>query len=156
MIVDPSKRLTAEDALKTSWLNPQRVSTVVNKDLLPVVRSGFDARKMFKKAFDVVRAVNKLSHSNLFPGSRNPSQVNINVEGLGALGAEDRSRNPSSSNIFLGNGIHSRNPSMKGAPVHLGMTIAHSAAASQESIYKAESHTNISNISNTSKMNPIN
>lgn len=148
--MDPSKRLTAEDALKHDWLNPQRVSTISNKDLLPVVRSGFDARKMFKKAFDVVRAVNKLSHTNLNAGSRNPSQVNITLDGLRA---EDPSRDVSSSNLFLGTGINSRNPSMKAAPVSLGMPFAHSAAASQDSIYKAGSQNDIHKIDPSQKEN---
>lgn len=60
-MVDPAKRMTATQCLKHPWLN-QTTEQSTNKDLLPHVREGFDARKMFKKAVDVVKAVHKLCH----------------------------------------------------------------------------------------------
>ncbi|KAJ3334771.1 hypothetical protein HDU91_002530, partial [Kappamyces sp. JEL0680] len=95
IVADPSKRLTAAQCLNHKWLNPSRPS-VTNRDLLPHVKSGFDARKMFRKAIDVVKAVNKLSQASLF-GSRQ------RLDRLAALDSENNSSN--ASNDSLANGI---------------------------------------------------
>ncbi|KAI9104092.1 kinase-like domain-containing protein [Phlyctochytrium arcticum] len=69
LLVDPAARMTASDALKHPWLAsvvsnnaalPKRKPTV---DLLPQVKERFNARGMFRKAVDVVKAVNKLAQS---------------------------------------------------------------------------------------------
>ncbi|KAJ3000202.1 hypothetical protein HDV02_000115 [Globomyces sp. JEL0801] len=67
--VNPSKRLTVDEALNHPWLVDANFGSC--KDLLPAVKSGFNARKMFRKAIDVVKAVNKLSASNLLPSNSN-------------------------------------------------------------------------------------
>ncbi|KAJ3304324.1 hypothetical protein HDV03_002939 [Kappamyces sp. JEL0829] len=95
IVADPSKRLTAAQCLNHKWLNPSRPS-VTNRDLLPHVKNGFDARKMFRKAIDVVKAVNKLSQASLF-GSRQ------RLDRLAALDSENNSSN--ASNDSLANGI---------------------------------------------------
>ncbi|EGF78275.1 hypothetical protein BATDEDRAFT_17461 [Batrachochytrium dendrobatidis JAM81] len=65
LIVDSSRRFTARQALAHPWLSTAaKVPTmthVSNKDLFPQVLKGFDARRMFRKAIDVVKAINKLS-----------------------------------------------------------------------------------------------
>jgi len=86
---------------------------------------------MFRKAFDVVRAVNKLSHSNL--GSRTTSQSNINGQSTSA----DHSRYASESNVYSG-GLISRSASK--THMNLGMTIDH--LASNDSLYST-SHTQL-------------
>ncbi|KAJ1328718.1 hypothetical protein BSLG_009953 [Batrachochytrium salamandrivorans] len=67
LIVDPGHRLTAKQALAHPWLASIGVvpsmTHATNKDLLPHVMKGFDARRMFRKAVDVVKAINKLSQT---------------------------------------------------------------------------------------------
>jgi calcium/calmodulin-dependent protein kinase I len=87
--VDPSKRMTAAQCLKHPWLHPSRES-VTNKDLLPHIRQGFNARRMFRKAVDVVKAVHKLSQSNL---SLSKSKLNLSAELLTADESANSSRN---------------------------------------------------------------
>lgn len=83
---------------------------------------------MFRKAFDVVRAVNKLSHSNV--GSRTTSQANINGQSTSA----DHSRYASESNIYSGGPI-----SRTASKTHMNL---HSAATSNDSLYST-SHTQL-------------
>ncbi|KAJ3326350.1 hypothetical protein HDV06_000226 [Boothiomyces sp. JEL0866] len=61
LLVDTSKRLTVQQALDHPWFK----ATKPKQDLFPAVRKGFDARRMFRKAIDVVKAVNKLSNTAL-------------------------------------------------------------------------------------------
>jgi hypothetical protein len=53
--------MTVEQALAHPWMT--EIDAVPAKDLFPNVRKGFNARKTFKKAIDVVKAVNKLSNT---------------------------------------------------------------------------------------------
>ncbi|KAL2917609.1 Calcium/calmodulin-dependent protein kinase type I [Polyrhizophydium stewartii] len=77
LIVDPAARMTAKQALAHPWLSKSgvvpEVQSAANKNLLPKVIKGFDARRVFRKAIDVVKAVNKLSHSP----SASRSQLNV-------------------------------------------------------------------------------
>ncbi|KAJ3257202.1 hypothetical protein HK103_004900 [Boothiomyces macroporosus] len=66
IVVDEQQRLTAEQAFHHKWLCDEAGEHHGVEDLLPRVRKGFDARKMFKKAIDVVKAVNKLSMHNIY------------------------------------------------------------------------------------------
>ncbi|KAJ3101988.1 hypothetical protein HDU97_000901 [Phlyctochytrium planicorne] len=74
LIVDYNGRLTARRALAHPWLAqlvpmqteegaPQQPTRVRTVDLLPNVKARFDAKRMFKKAIGVVKAINKLAHS---------------------------------------------------------------------------------------------
>lgn len=64
IIVDASKRLTAKQCLKHTWLQ-EKTTSASQVNLLPKVSKGFDARKMFKKAFDVIKAVHLLSSTSI-------------------------------------------------------------------------------------------
>jgi serine/threonine protein kinase len=78
LVVDPKKRLNSEEALNHSWFNilePYPDSTITEspvyntpvspnppvKDLLPTVEKGLNTRKLFGKALDMMKAVNKLA-----------------------------------------------------------------------------------------------
>lgn len=108
LVVDTTKRMTIGDALKHPWLDSS-AAQYPHKDLLPKVSAGFDARKMFRKAVDVVKAINKLSASNL---SRRASDAGSEFRASGNLLVADpnsivnssrASRNNSASNLFLQN-----------------------------------------------------
>jgi calcium/calmodulin-dependent protein kinase I len=58
-VVDPKKRLSVGEALKHTWLTS--VPHVQETNLMPIISQGFNARKTFKKAVSVVKAVNKLT-----------------------------------------------------------------------------------------------
>ncbi|CAG8574338.1 13630_t:CDS:10 [Funneliformis caledonium] len=55
--LDPSKRLTAEEALKHKWITGNVAKDV---DLLEDFMENFNARKTFRKAVDAVQAANRL------------------------------------------------------------------------------------------------
>lgn len=69
LLVNPHERMTARQALAHPWIrmyqhpNDPETPQTPNVDLLPHVRERFNARRMFRKAIDVVKAVNKLAHS---------------------------------------------------------------------------------------------
>ncbi|KAI8901070.1 kinase-like domain-containing protein [Globomyces pollinis-pini] len=65
LLLDTTKRLTAKQAKQHPWLQIQRKKNEAAINLLPQCQSGFNAKKTFKKAIGMVKAVNKLSHSNL-------------------------------------------------------------------------------------------
>lgn len=66
LTIDPSKRITAHEALNHPWINPVTEETVTTprrgsgEDLLPTVKRNFNARRTLHKAIDTVRAINKL------------------------------------------------------------------------------------------------
>ncbi|KAJ3052362.1 hypothetical protein HK097_006457 [Rhizophlyctis rosea] len=90
LIVDPHKRLTSREALQHPWL--KRFETEQTKqpaaapspqtDLLPNVRDRFNARRMFRKAVDVVKAVNKLANSP--NGTNGHNSANSSVDDVSA------------------------------------------------------------------------
>ncbi len=128
LVIEPTERLTAELALAHPWLAAPCTSTLDSafpvespiyntpvsplpraspgfpsptKDLLPSVRGRFNARKMFFKAVDVVKAINKLTHSP------NASNVQLNLNNA------TRSPAPSAlpSMVHLADGAKSRGTS---------------------------------------------
>jgi serine/threonine protein kinase len=60
LVVDPSKRMTAAEALRHPWLQ-----TTSKVDVLPNVRKNFNAKKTFKKAVLAIQTINKMSTRNL-------------------------------------------------------------------------------------------
>ena len=54
--------MTIDECLNHPWLVKSTPTSAV--DLLPRVRKGFNAKRMFKKAVDAVTLVNKLTHAS--------------------------------------------------------------------------------------------
>ena len=57
LTVDPSKRMTARQALEHHWLADMREA---GEDLLPVIKKNFNARRTLHAAIDTIRAINQL------------------------------------------------------------------------------------------------
>ncbi|KAI8909706.1 kinase-like domain-containing protein [Gorgonomyces haynaldii] len=81
LIVDPTKRLTAREALRHKWIDPS-IETPSAVDLFQKVRQGFDARKMFKKALGVVKAVNTFSKASLHKLDGSTTSLNASMQSL--------------------------------------------------------------------------
>ncbi|KAF1817655.1 Ca/Cm-dependent protein kinase B [Eremomyces bilateralis CBS 781.70] len=58
LTVDPSKRMTAQEALSHPWISGDARQT--DTDLLPVVKKNFNARRTLHAAIDTIRAINQL------------------------------------------------------------------------------------------------
>ncbi|KAI8925404.1 kinase-like domain-containing protein [Entophlyctis helioformis] len=121
LIVDPTKRLTARQALEHPWLKAVEKGSGGSHDLFPQLRKGFDGRRMFRKAIDVVKAVNKLSHS---PSA---SRTQLNVPGH----SPGSPQSTSSSNLNLNVSMNQTADGFLAAPMAGG---AASGASSQWSI----------------------
>lgn len=77
LTVDPSKRMTAHDALSHPFVAGDNINPVGDKgqNLLPTVKKNFNARRTLHAAIDTVRAINKLregsaGHARLMDGSQ--------------------------------------------------------------------------------------
>lgn len=61
LTVDPSKRMTASQALEHPWLATDAAKNEgQQKDLLPDLRSNFNAKRTFRKAVHGIRLINRL------------------------------------------------------------------------------------------------
>lgn len=60
LTVDASKRLTADEALRHPWFHILSSSTEDAQDLLPDIKSAFNAKRTFRKAVNGIRVINRL------------------------------------------------------------------------------------------------
>jgi serine/threonine protein kinase len=60
LVVNPQERMTISQALAHPWIKKEAQGTTV--DLLPRVTKAFNGKKAFKKAVDVVIAIQKIQH----------------------------------------------------------------------------------------------
>lgn len=68
LTIDPAKRLSAKEALQHRWLQEaapteggaQPVASAEQKDLLPDIKSAFNAKRTFRKAVNGIRLINRL------------------------------------------------------------------------------------------------
>ena len=68
LTTDPTKRMTAHEALQHTWINPPYDQSKIGsgEDLLPTVKKNFNARRTLHRAIDTVRAINKLREGGGF------------------------------------------------------------------------------------------
>lgn len=68
LTTDPTKRMTAHEALQHTWINPPYDQSKMGsgEDLLPTVKKNFNARRTLHRAIDTVRAINKLREGGGF------------------------------------------------------------------------------------------
>lgn len=60
LTADPEKRMTAEEALQHPWLAHVPSAADSQKDLLPEIKSAFNAKATFRKAVNGIRLINRL------------------------------------------------------------------------------------------------
>lgn len=60
LTIDPSKRITAHEALQHSFVLGSVPSDGAGENLLPTIKKNFNARRTLHAAIDTVRAINKL------------------------------------------------------------------------------------------------
>ncbi|WFD33893.1 calcium/calmodulin-dependent protein kinase [Malassezia cuniculi] len=60
LTVDPAERLTATDALQHPWFQILSSGTEDAQDLLPDIKSAFNAKRTFRKAVNGIRLINRL------------------------------------------------------------------------------------------------
>ena len=66
LTIDPTKRMTAHQALAHPWISPDADTPVgTNADLLPTVKKNFNARRTLHAAIDTIRAINKLREGGM-------------------------------------------------------------------------------------------
>ncbi|CAO1625937.1 unnamed protein product [Sympodiomycopsis kandeliae] len=100
---DPSKRLTAKEALEHPWLSSD-VSNLVSgeqKDLLPDIKSAFNAKRTFRKAVHGIRLINRL---------RSETQDNVAKQEVEALRRELAASQDESLNQVLDVGGQQQQP----------------------------------------------
>lgn len=68
----PEKRMTAKAALADIWITGK---TATNSDLLPAVKAGFNARKKFLKAIEMVRLHNRLQALHVSDTEDDPAET---------------------------------------------------------------------------------
>jgi len=91
LTVDPTKRMTAHEALQHHFVAGWARSPDDEKgaNLLPTVKKNFNARRTLHAAIDTVRAINKLRQGDFMNGgkSREPGRNNGAAGGSGLPGA---------------------------------------------------------------------
>ena len=61
LTIEPTKRMTSHEALMHPWVTGgDGADEGENKDLLPVIKKNFNARRTLHAAIDTIRAINKL------------------------------------------------------------------------------------------------
>ncbi|KAJ3326351.1 hypothetical protein HDV06_000227 [Boothiomyces sp. JEL0866] len=113
LVVDERKRLTAEQAYNHLWLCDSAGEHHGSEDLLPRVRKGFDGRKMFKKAIDVVKAVNKLSMHSIYSAKNSVDNLIKSSHSSKSDLAKDELLSPTENGFLNVPGFISREGSFK-------------------------------------------
>ena len=98
LTIDPTKRMTSHEALMHHWITgAEGGDGGENKDLLPVIKKNFNARRTLHAAIDTIRAINKLREggaAGMMDGafSKDPNREDDRVVGDGGNKMEIDSR----------------------------------------------------------------
>ncbi|EDO15190.1 hypothetical protein Kpol_1069p13 [Vanderwaltozyma polyspora DSM 70294] len=74
LILEPSKRPTASELLEDPWI---ATKCALQNDLLPDLRQGFDARKKFREAVEIVKLNNRINKLRSLYCSEGESETDI-------------------------------------------------------------------------------
>ncbi|GAC75586.1 Ca2+/calmodulin-dependent protein kinase [Moesziomyces antarcticus T-34] len=94
LTIDPSQRLTAKQALDHPWLQSAApdagatAATDAQKDLLPDIKSAFNAKRTFRKAVNGIRLINRLRTNEHVPNKDEIEKLRQSIRD-----AEDESNN---------------------------------------------------------------
>lgn len=96
LTIDPAKRLSAKEALQHRWLQEaapteggaQPVASAEQKDLLPDIKSAFNAKRTFRKAVNGIRLINRLRTNEQQPNKEEIEKLRQTIRE-----AEDESSN---------------------------------------------------------------
>ncbi|KAJ9475506.1 putative Calcium/calmodulin-dependent protein kinase I (putative) [Pseudozyma hubeiensis] len=95
LTIDPSKRPTAKQALQHQWLQEaaptggaQPAASAEQKDLLPDIKSAFNAKRTFRKAVNGIRLINRLRTNEQQPNKEEIEKLRQTIRE-----AEDESSN---------------------------------------------------------------
>ncbi|KAI5291536.1 hypothetical protein KEM52_000137 [Ascosphaera acerosa] len=143
LTVDPSKRMTAHEALAHPWISPPtgegeggaaaRTPTRQGfEDLLPTVRSNFNARRTLHKAIDTVRAINKLREAGglmMESTAAGPSAGQAAGAGAGAGAGDPRPKEEEVDGSTVRNEGREQSQPARGADLQAEEAAAAAAAA---------------------------
>ncbi|SCW02554.1 LAFE_0F09010g1_1 [Lachancea fermentati] len=85
LTVNPVKRPTAADLLKDKWIATETQRTA---DLLPAIRKGFDARKKFREAVEIVKLNNRIKKLKQLYGEEGETDTDIEENSAGSFNME--------------------------------------------------------------------
>lgn len=96
LTVSPKRRPTATDLINDIWITSTEKSTT---DLLPEIRKGFDARKKFRDAVEIVKLNNRIKKLKVLYENQDESDTDIEVNSTDSFSKNDYSADSLQSSL---------------------------------------------------------
>lgn len=96
LTVSPKRRPTATDLINDIWITSTEKSTT---DLLPEIRKGFDARKEFRDAVEIVKLNNRIKKLKVLYENQDESDTDIEVNSTDSFSKNDYSADSLQSSL---------------------------------------------------------